>query len=321
MPKAVLGVNFNDELLRLSPDRHGGPTIACRLGLGATRDEGDLVWLRPHPLDPKHGRSEQRPGRRADDNMKPLRIIAVANHKGGTAKTTTTVNLAACLAERNQQTLLIDLDPQGNASSWLGINSDAGMYSVLARGQSLEGQIQRSAVDGLAVIPASPLLATAERIMAGEPAAEMLLGRKMSQGNLAAWQNVLIDTPPALGLLTINALAAADEVLVPVEAHILALSGVVQVLNTIRLVQEQLNPKLKLIGFVICRFDARTRHCAEVRERLIDKFPHLVLSATIRENVRLAEAPSFGAPIAVYAPASSGAADYRALASEIIAMH
>jgi len=253
--------------------------------------------------------------------MKAPRIIAIANHKGGTAKTTTAVNLAACLAERNRQTLLIDLDPQGSASAWLGVNGDAGMYSVLVQGQSFDSQIQRSSVDGLAMIPASRLLATAERILAGAQTAELLLNRQMSQGNLAAWQNVVIDTPPALGLLTLNALAAADEVLVPVEAHILALSGVVQILATIRLVQEQFNPKLKLIGFVICRFDARTRHCAEVRERLVAKFPRLVLNSIIRENVRLAEAPSFGAPIAVYAPASNGAADYRALASEILAMH
>lgn len=254
--------------------------------------------------------------------MKAPRIIAVANHKGGTAKTTTAVNLAACLAERNQQTLLIDLDPQGSASSWLGIDSDAGMYSVLAHGRPLEGQIQRSTVNGLAMIPASRSLSTAERALAGVQEAETVLGRQMAQGRaLTAWQNVLIDTPPTDGLLTLNALAAAHEVLIPVEARILALSGVVQILNTIRMVRERFNPKLKLTGFVVCRFDGRARHCAEIRERLVAKFPDLVLGTIIRENIRLAEAPSFGAPIADYAPTSNGAADYRALASEIIAMH
>jgi|SRR5882757_1271785 len=252
--------------------------------------------------------------------MTTTRIIAIANHKGGAAKTTTAVNLAASLAERHQRTLLIDLDPQGNASSWLGADG-ATTHSLLADGATLVGRARESSMGGLSIIPASPLLANDERTFAGDPAAEVRLRQRMPPESIEGWRYVVIDTPPARGLLTMNALAAADEVLVPVEAHIMALTGVAQILGTIRLVQERFNPKLELLGFVICRFDTRNRHCAEVRERLVARFPRQVLSTVVRENVRLAEAPSFDSPIAIYAPTSTGAADYRALASEIIAMH
>jgi chromosome partitioning protein len=248
------------------------------------------------------------------------RIIALANHKGGTAKTTTAVNLAACLAAADRRILLIDLDPQGNASSWLGVDSELGIDAVLTNGEALDTQIVPAAVAGVSVIAASSGLAATERALAGERGAETLLRRQAAQGKLEAWHYVILDTSPALGLLTINALAAAHEVLIPVEAHVLALSGVAQIINTITLVQQRFNPELALTGFVICRFDPRTRHSVEVRESLTAKFPGKVLTTVIRENVRLAEAPSFGVPVSVYAPRSSGAADYHALAAEIIGM-
>jgi chromosome partitioning protein len=251
--------------------------------------------------------------------MQVSRVIAIANHKGGTAKTTTAVNVAASLAEWNQPTLLIDLDPQGNASSWLGVAPGQQETSLLANGASLDSLVRLSPVGGLSVVPASPGLADVERELAAEPDAETLLTRRLSAADLSPWRYVILDTPPARGLLTISALAASDEVLIPVEAHLLALNGVVQVLGTIRSIRERFNPRLKLAGFVLCRFDTRNRHCAEVRERLMASFPELVLRTVIRENIRLAEAPSFGLPIASYAPASSGAADYRALTSEIMA--
>jgi chromosome partitioning protein len=248
------------------------------------------------------------------------RIIAVANHKGGSAKTTTAVNLAAGLVSKDRRVLLIDLDPQGNASSWLGANSGASSFFVLAEGQSVESQIAVSTVEGLAVVPASQRLAGAERALANELAAESVLNRRLADTNLGAWDYVILDTPPALNLLTINALVAANEVLVPVEAHVLALSGVAQIVSTIGLVQDRLNPKLKLTGFLLCRFDPRTRHSGEVKETLSSKFGDQVLKTVIRENIRLAEAPSFGTPIGIYAPNSPGATDYGALVSEIIAM-
>ena len=248
------------------------------------------------------------------------RIIAVANHKGGAAKTTTAVNLAAGLVRRGRRVLLLDLDPQGNASSWLGADAETSMFAVLAESRSIASQLVQSSVPGLVVVPASQRLSAAERVLAGELAAETALSRRLEEADLTAWDYIILDTPPALNLLTVNALAAADEVLVPVEAHVLALSGVAQIVATIGVVQSRLNPRLKLTGFVICRFDTRTRHSADVRDRLVAKFGDQLLKTVIRENIRLAEAPSFSAPIDVYAPNSPGAADYGALVSEIIAM-
>jgi chromosome partitioning protein len=248
------------------------------------------------------------------------RIIAIANHKGGAAKTTTAVNLAAGLVKQGRHVLLLDLDPQGNASSWLGGDAEKSMYAVLAENRSITSQLAGSSVEGLTLVPASQRLAGAERVLAAELAAETMLSRRLEEADLTAWDYVILDTPPALNLLTINALVAADEVLVPVEAHVLALSGVAQIVSTIGVVRSRLNQRLKLTGFVICRFDSRTRHSTDVRERLAAKFGDQLLKTVIRENIRLAEAPSFGAPIDVYAPNSPGAADYGALVSEIIAM-
>jgi len=248
------------------------------------------------------------------------RIIAIANHKGGAAKTTTAVNLAASLAGQGRHVVLIDLDPQANASSWLEISDDHGIYSVLAEGRSLQSEMRSSAFERLAVIPANQRLAGADRMLAGELGAETILKRRLSEADLKAWEYLIFDTPPALNLLTINALAASTEVLVPVEAHVLALSGVAQMMTTMALVQDRLNSSLKLTGLLICRFDSRTRHSLDVKDRITAKFGDKVLKTVIRENIRLAEAPSFGAPIGSYAPNSPGAVDYRALASEIIAM-
>jgi chromosome partitioning protein len=252
--------------------------------------------------------------------IRTTRVIALANHKGGAAKTTTAVNLAAGLADRGRRVMLLDLDPQGNASSWLGGEVEGGVHAVLTENRSLESQLTKSSVEGLSLVAASQRLAGADRILASELAAETTLRRRIEETDLSRWDYIIIDTPPALNLLTINALTAADEVLVPVEAHVLALSGVAQIMSTIGLVKSRLNPKLKLTGFLICRFDPRTRHSAEVRDRLAAKFGKQVLTTIIRENIRLAEAPSFCAPIGAYAPSSPGAADYGALVAEIIAM-
>jgi len=254
------------------------------------------------------------------DPIRNPRTIAVANHKGGAAKTTTAVNLAAGLAKRGRRVMLLDLDPQANASAWLGGGGDAGIFAVLTENRTLDSLLTRSVVEGVALVTASQRLAGAERILANELAAETTLKRRLEDTDLSRWDYVILDTPPALNLLTVNALTAADEVLVPVEAHVLALSGVAQIVATIELVRSRLNPKLLPPRFLLCRFDPRTRHSSEVRESLMAKFGDQVLATIIRENIRLAEAPSFSEPIESYAPSSQGAADYGALATEIIGM-
>jgi chromosome partitioning protein len=247
-----------------------------------------------------------------------MRIIAVANQKGGCAKTTTVVNLAACLAELDKKVLVIDLDPQANASQWLGAKGPQdGAISIFKSTESLDGVIGSSNVLGVDVIAASQDLAQIEKVLSGELAVETILKRRINKMPVNTYDYVLIDTPPTLGLLTLNALAVAKELLVPVTTHVMTLSGVTQLINTIQEVQEILNPELVILGFVASRFDSRTRHSHEVMENLIEQFGDQVFKTKIRENVRLAEAPSFSESIIEYDKNSSDAEDYRAFAKEI----
>jgi chromosome partitioning protein len=248
-----------------------------------------------------------------------MRRLAVTNQKGGSAKTTTAVNLAAALAEKNRRVLVIDLDPQGNSTAWLGLGQpDTGVFELMTETVPVQSLIQPTAIAGVSCIGATPSLNGVERSLAREVGAEMTLRRRLA--TLASdWDYVLIDTPPTLGILTLNALAAAEELIVPVEAHVLALAGVAQLFDTVRMVNERLNPALSIAGIVVCRVDTRTRHSGEVAESLRKTFKDSMYQVAIRENVRLAEAPSFHQPITVYDSRSSGAADYRALAGEVIA--
>ena len=248
-----------------------------------------------------------------------MRRLAVTNQKGGSAKTTTAVNLAAALAEGKRRVLVIDLDPQGNTTSWLGLGKpEKGVLELLTESVPAQALVQPTGVEGVGCIAATPALNGVERGLAREVGAEMTLRRCLA--NLTNdWDYLLIDTPPTLGILTLNALTAAEELIVPVEAHVLALAGVAQLFDTVHMVNERLNPGLAIAGIVACRVDTRTRHSGEVTESLRKIFKGLMYEVTIRENIRLAEAPSFHQPITVYAPQSSGAADYRALAHEVIA--
>lgn len=248
-----------------------------------------------------------------------MRCLAIANQKGGAAKTTTTVNLAAALAELGRKVLVIDLDPQGSSTDWLGAGgAQHGAYDFLTNGALLGDVTGGSSVEGVSVVAATPALQGAERALAREVGAEMALQRKLKGPASAAWDYVLIDTPPTLGVLTLNALTAARELLVPVEAHVLALAGVAHLIETMGTVRDRLNPDLALAGVVACRVDSRTRHAADVVDSLRRKFDGSMYATEIRENIKLAEAPSFRQSILDYDSRSSGAADYRALAAEVV---
>lgn len=257
-----------------------------------------------------------------------MRTIAVVNQKGGSCKTTTALNLSATLAEQGRRVLVIDLDPQANISSWFGFGEEqAGraMLDVLTQEATIADIERPTNVEGVSLAPSSSWLVGAERALAQEVGAESVLRRQLrgytqSVGDdVAAPGYILLDCPPTLGVLTVNALAAASEVLVSVEAHVLALSGLVQLQNTVDIVRERLNPDLELSGIVACRVDNRTRHAREIVEQLRQHYGNVVYNTVIRENVRVAESPSFCVPVTVYDNSSYGATDYRALAEEIIA--
>lgn len=248
-----------------------------------------------------------------------MKTIAVTNQKGGSGKTTTAVNLAAAIAELGQPVLVLDLDPQHSASDWLGVeNVDRGLFGVFTDEVRLASLVRNTHVPDLALVAGSPWLTGIDRALANEVGGEVLL-RSAVRALPQHWSYVIIDCPPSLGLLGVAALAAADSLLVPVETRVMALAGLVSLLNTTERVRERLNPGLTVEGIVACRVDLRTNLSRDVVSRLRARFGDLVFSAVIRENVRLAEAPSFRQPITAYAPASTGTEDYRALARELIA--
>src|SRR3954454_19107266 len=238
--------------------------------------------------------------------------------KGGSGKTTTSVNLAAALAEAGQRVLVVDVDPQANTTSWYAIrDAGKGMFACLCENARIDSIITHTGTERVDVAPASTWLVGAERALAAEVGAETLLRRRL-RDVAGRYDVVLIDTPPTLGVLTVAALVAADDALIPVAAHVLALNGLAQMLDTIATVRDRLNEHLAVLGILPCRLDARTRHSGEVVGELRKRVPGERFASTIRENVRLAEAPSFGQPITAYDPKSPGAEDYRALAAEVL---
>lgn len=248
------------------------------------------------------------------------RVIAIASQKGGVGKTTTAINLGACLAQESRRVLVVDIDPQGNASSGLGVNGNdhpKSTYEVLLGEAEPAEAIRPTALANLDLLPSGQRLSGAEvelvGVMARETRLKNALGKVRSE-----YDYVLVDSPPSLGLLTINALTAADSVLIPLQCEYLALEGLTQLIGAIRLVQDHLNGGLRIEGVLLTMYDSRLNLSQQVADEARKFFAERVYRTMIPRNVKLSEAPSFGKPIVLYDPHSTGAESYRELAREVI---
>ena len=248
------------------------------------------------------------------------RVIAVANQKGGVGKSTTAINLSACLAEKGKKVLAIDIDPQGNTTSGLGVdknNVENTLYELLLGEAEAKDTIVKDVVENVDLIPSNVNLSGAEIELIGVDEKEYIM-KKIIDKVRRKYDYIIMDCPPSLNMLTINALTAANSVLVPIQCEYYALEGLSQLIHTIELVKERLNKKLVMEGVVFTMYDARTNLSLQVVENVKDNLQQNIYKTIIPRNVRLAEAPSYGQPITIYDPKSAGAESYRLLAEEVI---
>ncbi|HLM65268.1 MAG TPA: AAA family ATPase [Acidimicrobiales bacterium] len=312
---------------RRQPPSYAGASAAGPAGAAPVVTAAAAYTTPPEPRDPQPTGIDPSPvpGSGPPESVtspfiRPLpRTMAIANQKGGVGKTTTAVNLGACLAVIGYRVLVVDLDPQGNASTGLGINIrdlNASMYDVILNDVPLEDCVEASAIRNLFVAPAALDLAGAEIELVPAFSRELRLRRALDSVK-DDYDFLLIDCPPSLGLLTINGLAAASEVVVPIQCEYYALEGLGQLLRNVQLVQRNLNPTLELSCMILVMYDARTKLADQVVREVRDHFGEKVCASIVPRTVRLSEAPSFGQPIITFDPASRGAIAYRDLAMEV----
>lgn len=255
--------------------------------------------------------------------MKPKRIMAIVNQKGGVGKTTTAINLSAALAEQGQKVLLIDMDAQGNASTGLGVprhSRTASTYHILTEGLAVDDAIQVTQTENLYIIPSHPDLSAAEMELGTQDGRLNILRRAMEASH-ATFDYVLIDCPPSLSLLTLNALAAARSIIVPLQCEFFALEGLSQLLKTVELAKHRLNPDLAIDGVMLTMYDKRNRLSAQVADDVRQHLGRAVFDTIIPRNVRIAEAPSFAESVLTYDRTSQGAKAYQRLARELLRKH
>ena len=248
------------------------------------------------------------------------RIIAIANQKGGVGKTTTSINLSSCIAAKGKKVLVVDIDPQGNTTSGYGIEKndlDNTIYELMLGDCSIEDCIIKDVIENISILPSNVNLAAAEIELIGVDKKEYILKNEIDWVK-DRYDYIIIDCPPSLSLLTVNAMTTADSVLVPIQCEYYALEGLRQLIHTVNLVKERLNPTLEMEGVVLPMYDSRTNLSAQVVENVKSHLNQKVYRTVIPRNIRLAEAPSYGQPINIYDPKSAGAESYLALAEEVI---